>query len=156
MNPANRKTTDFLAIAGLIASLFVAAGCGGNPRSVDGKKPADFIADLEGKNALPALAANGLFAHLAPLDAPREGGFYYRLLHVFTLLALMALLRVKTVEALRRAMREAFAERRRSKRPWRWSGMKFMMSLRTAEKWSDAEREQAITEVKKLLAKLKG
>ena len=52
--------------------------------------------------ALPALAANGLFAHLAPLDAPREGGFYYRLLHVFTLLALMALLRVKTVEALRR------------------------------------------------------
>jgi hypothetical protein len=52
--------------------------------------------------ALPALAANGLFAHLAPLDPPREGGFYYRLTHVFILLALMALLRVKTVEALRR------------------------------------------------------
>ena len=61
-----------------------------------------------------------------------------------------------TVEALRRAIREVFAERRRSKRPWRWSGTKFTMSLRTAEKWSDAEREQAITEVKKLLAKLKG
>ena len=52
--------------------------------------------------ALPALAANGLFEYLAPLDAPREGGFYYRLVHVFILLALMALLRVKTVEALRR------------------------------------------------------
>ncbi|MBN2451711.1 MAG: hypothetical protein JXR77_15080, partial [Lentisphaeria bacterium] len=52
--------------------------------------------------ALPALAANGLFEYLAPLDAPREGGFYYRLVHVFILLALMALLRVRTVEALRR------------------------------------------------------
>jgi ParB/RepB/Spo0J family partition protein len=61
-----------------------------------------------------------------------------------------------TVEALRSAMRESFAERRRSRRPWRWSGTKFTMSLRTVEKWSDAEREQAITEVKKLLAKLKG
>ena len=52
--------------------------------------------------ALPALAANGLFEHLAPLDAVRAGGFYYRLTHVFTLLAFMALLRVKTVEGLRR------------------------------------------------------
>jgi len=52
--------------------------------------------------ALPALAANGLFEHLAALDSPRGGGFFYRLTHVFTLLALMALLRVKTVEALRR------------------------------------------------------
>lgn len=52
--------------------------------------------------ALPALAANGLFQHLAPLDPPREGGFYYRLTHVFMLLALMSLLRVKTVESLRR------------------------------------------------------
>lgn len=52
--------------------------------------------------ALPALAANGLFDHLVALDRPREGGFYYRLIHVFTLLSLMALLRVKTVEALRR------------------------------------------------------
>ncbi len=52
--------------------------------------------------AVPALAANGLFDHLATLDRAREGGFYYRLTHVFILLALMALLRVKTVEALRR------------------------------------------------------
>ncbi|MEK6537250.1 MAG: hypothetical protein AABZ63_07175 [Actinomycetota bacterium] len=61
-----------------------------------------------------------------------------------------------SVEALRRAIGAALAERRRSKRPWRWSGTKFTMSLRTAEKWSGAEREQAITEAKKLLAKLKG
>lgn len=52
--------------------------------------------------ALPALVANGLFAHLPQLATPRAGGFYYQLTQVFTLLALMALLRVKTVEALRR------------------------------------------------------
>jgi hypothetical protein len=52
--------------------------------------------------ALPALAANGLLSHLAPLDTPRDGGYYYRLTHVFILLAFMALLRVKTAEALRR------------------------------------------------------
>lgn len=52
--------------------------------------------------ALPALAANGLFEYLPQLEAPRQGGFFYRLTQVFTLLALMALLRVKTVEALRR------------------------------------------------------
>jgi hypothetical protein len=50
--------------------------------------------------ALPALAANGLFEHLGRLSALPAG--YYRLVHVFVLLALMALLRVKTVEALRR------------------------------------------------------
>lgn len=52
--------------------------------------------------ALPALAANGLFEHLERLDAPLRGGFFYRLAHVLGLLAPMALLRVKTVEALRR------------------------------------------------------
>lgn len=52
--------------------------------------------------ALPALAANGLLAHLPALGAPRTGGFYYNLTHVLILLAFMALLRVKTVEALRR------------------------------------------------------
>jgi hypothetical protein len=52
--------------------------------------------------ALPALAANGLLDHLAPLEPPRAGGFYYRLTHVFMLLGLMALMRVKTVESLRR------------------------------------------------------
>lgn len=52
--------------------------------------------------ALPALAANGLLAHLGALDAPQAGGFYYRLTHVLILLALMALLRVRAIEALRR------------------------------------------------------
>ncbi len=52
--------------------------------------------------ALPALAANGLFAHLPLLEPSRKGGVYYRMTHVFILLALMAMLRVKTVEALRR------------------------------------------------------
>lgn len=52
--------------------------------------------------ALPALAANGLFEFLATLDQPRDGGYYYGLTQVVSLLALMALLRVKTVEALRR------------------------------------------------------
>ncbi len=51
--------------------------------------------------AMPALAANGLFDHLARLDAQAQGGFFYRLAHLFGLLALMALLRVKTVESLR-------------------------------------------------------
>jgi hypothetical protein len=50
--------------------------------------------------ALPALAANGLFEHLGRLGKLPAG--YYGLAHVFVLLALMALLRVKTVEALRR------------------------------------------------------
>ena len=53
--------------------------------------------------ALPALAANGLFEHLSLLNFSQDGGFYYRLTHVFILLALMALLRVKTVESLRRS-----------------------------------------------------
>ena len=52
--------------------------------------------------ALPALAANGLFDHLSALEPPREGGFYYRLTHVLILLSIMALLRIKTAEALRR------------------------------------------------------
>ncbi len=52
--------------------------------------------------AIPALAANGLFAHLSLLESSWKGGFYYRLTHVFILLALMALLRVKAIEALRR------------------------------------------------------
>ena len=48
------------------------------------------------------MAANGLFEHLSLLNFAQDGGFYYRLTHVFMLLALMALLRVKTVESLRR------------------------------------------------------
>lgn len=51
--------------------------------------------------ALPALSANGLYSHLQLLDL-RLGAFYYSLTHIFTLLAFMALLRVKTVESLRR------------------------------------------------------
>ena len=52
--------------------------------------------------ALPSLAANGLFDHLSLLESSGRGSFYYSLTHVFILLALMALLRVRTVEALRR------------------------------------------------------
>ena len=52
--------------------------------------------------ALPSLAANGLFDHLSLLESPGRESFYYSLTHVFILLALMAMLRVKTVEALRR------------------------------------------------------
>ncbi|HAU38931.1 MAG TPA: hypothetical protein DCX07_14615 [Phycisphaerales bacterium] len=50
--------------------------------------------------ALPALGGNGLFEHLGKLGKLPDG--YYGLVHVFVLLAFMALLRVKTVEALRR------------------------------------------------------
>ena len=48
--------------------------------------------------ALPALAANGLFEHLAKIF-PSLGG-YYTTLQVMTLLAYMALCRIKTVEQL--------------------------------------------------------
>lgn len=48
--------------------------------------------------ALPALIANGLFAHLQK-SFPSLGG-YYTTLHVMTLLAYMALCRIKTVEQL--------------------------------------------------------
>lgn len=50
--------------------------------------------------ALPALGGNGLFEHLGKLGKLPDG--YYGMAHVFVLLAFMALLRVKTVEALRR------------------------------------------------------
>ena len=53
--------------------------------------------------AVPALVANGLYKHRADLPRPDEGrSFYYDLTHVMTLLAFMSLLRIKTVEALRR------------------------------------------------------
>jgi transposase/predicted nucleic acid-binding Zn-ribbon protein len=48
--------------------------------------------------ALPALVANGLFEHL-PKSFPSLKG-YYTTLHVITLLAYMALCRIKTVEQL--------------------------------------------------------
>ncbi len=48
--------------------------------------------------ALPALTANGLFEHLQK-TFPSVGG-YYTTLHVVTLLAYMALCRIKTVEQL--------------------------------------------------------
>jgi transposase len=48
--------------------------------------------------AVPALAANGLFEHL-PGNFPSLGG-YYTTLQVMTLLAYMALCRIKTVEQL--------------------------------------------------------
>src|SRR3990172_4777521 len=50
--------------------------------------------------ALPALVANGLFAHLA-LWKPMQKG-YYQLIHLLLLLSVMARLRVRTVESLRR------------------------------------------------------
>jgi hypothetical protein len=50
--------------------------------------------------ALPSLAANGLFARLGELRGLPSG--YYQVLHVFILLAFMALLRIKTAESLRR------------------------------------------------------
>lgn len=49
--------------------------------------------------ALPGLATNGLFAHLGQL---RGLSGYYQGIHVLILLSLMALLRIKTVESLRR------------------------------------------------------
>jgi len=48
--------------------------------------------------ALPALTANGLFTHL-PSVFPNLGG-YYTTLQIVTLLANMALCRIKTVEQL--------------------------------------------------------
>src|SRR3990172_4619344 len=50
--------------------------------------------------AIPALVANGLFAHLA-LWKPMQKG-YYQLIHLLLLLSVMARLRVRTVESLRR------------------------------------------------------
>jgi len=60
--------------------------------------------------ALPALAANGLFAHAAPLDRERPTSYYYPLTHMLTLLAFMAMLRVKTVESLRRGIPGEFGK----------------------------------------------
>jgi len=51
--------------------------------------------------ALPGLAGNGLFVHLGQLRGLPSG--YYQALHVFILLAFMALLRVRTVESLRQS-----------------------------------------------------
>ena len=53
--------------------------------------------------AVPALVANGLYEFLSCLPASACGSsFYYDLTHVMTLLAFMSLLRIKSVEALRR------------------------------------------------------
>lgn len=51
--------------------------------------------------ALPALCECGLLRHLELLPSKR-GGHYYSLTHVFMLLAFMFLLRIRTVEQLRR------------------------------------------------------
>ena len=48
--------------------------------------------------ALPALTVNGLFEHLAKCFPTLDG--YYTTLQVVTLLAVMALCRIKTVEQL--------------------------------------------------------
>lgn len=50
--------------------------------------------------AIPALTANGLFSHLALLKQMKAG--YYQLVHLLAILAVMALLRIRTVESLRK------------------------------------------------------
>lgn len=53
--------------------------------------------------AVPALVANGLYGFLSELPASGKcSSYYYDLTHIFTLLAFMSLLRIKSAEALRR------------------------------------------------------
>jgi len=66
--------------------------------------PSRFESALDVSNAgvlwaLPALMANGLFKHTEALFSLPKG--YYSLIHIFLLLALMALSRIKTTEQLR-------------------------------------------------------
>ena len=105
--------------------------------------------------ALPALAANGLFEHLQK-TFPSLGG-YYTTLQVVTLLAYMALCRIKTVEQLQyeapgelgklmgldrvpevRCLRTKLAQLSEGKAPEEWAGM-------LSHQWLQADPELAGT-----------
>jgi hypothetical protein len=104
--------------------------------------------------ALPALAENGLFDHLASL--PVLSG-YYRTLHVIVLLAYMALCRIKAVEQLQydtpgelgklmgldripevRCLRNKMARLSENEAPQRWAG-------RLSQRWMEQSPELAGT-----------
>jgi hypothetical protein len=90
--------------------------------------------------ALPALALNGLFRHLETCFRELRG--YYRVVHVVTLLADMALCRIKTAEQLQyhppgelgrlrgldripevRTLRRKLGEMSREEAPEKWAGL---------------------------------
>ena len=105
--------------------------------------------------ALPALAANGLFEHLEQ-TFPSLGG-YYTTLHVVTLLAHMALCRIRTVEQLQyeapgelgkllgldrvpevRCLRKKLAQLSAGNAPEQWAGL-------LSQQWLAADPELAGT-----------
>ena len=66
-------------------------------------EPARSVEDGGVLCAVPALVANGLYDFLSGLSGAMQNiSYYYDLTHVFTLLAFMSLLRIKSAEALRR------------------------------------------------------
>ena len=105
--------------------------------------------------ALPALVANGLFEHLQK-SFPSLGG-YYTTLHVITLLAYMALCRIKTVEQLQyeapgelgklmgldrvpevRCLRNKLSQLSADDAPQTWAGW-------LSQQWLEADPERAGT-----------
>ena len=105
--------------------------------------------------ALPALVANGLFEHLQKTFPSLSG--YYTTLQVVTLLAYMALCRIKTVEQLQyespgelgklmgldrvpevRCLRNKLAQLSQGKAPEEWAGL-------LSQQWLEADPERAGT-----------
>ena len=106
--------------------------------------------------ALPALAANGLFDHLKE-SFPKLHG-YYTTLQVVTLLAYMALCRIKTVEQLQyeppgelgklmgldrvpevRCLRQKLAQLSQNDAPQQWAGRLSQQWLQTDSELSDSD-----------------
>ncbi|MAG94543.1 MAG: hypothetical protein CMJ48_12455 [Planctomycetaceae bacterium] len=106
--------------------------------------------------ALPALAANGLFEHLDESFPKLDG--YYTTLQVVTLLAYMALCRIKTVEQLQyeppgelgklmgldrvpevRCLRKKLARLSQDDAPQQWAGRLSQQWLQTDSELSDSE-----------------
>jgi len=106
--------------------------------------------------ALPALEANGLFEHLEK-SFPELNG-YYTTLQVVTLLAYMALCRIKTVEQLQyespgelgklmgldrvpevRCLRKKLTQLSQNDAPEQWAGLLSQQWLQTDDELSDAD-----------------
>ena len=106
--------------------------------------------------ALPALAANGLFEHLEKSFPELHG--YYTTLQVVTLLANMALCRIKTVEQLQyeppgelgklmgldrvpevRCLRKKLARLSQNDAPQQWAGLLSQQWLQTDSELSDSD-----------------
>jgi transposase len=106
--------------------------------------------------ALPALAANGLFEHLEKSFPQLQG--YYTTLQVVTLLAYMALCRIKTVEQLQyeppgelgklmgldrvpevRCLRNKLARLSQDDAPQQWAGLLSQQWLQTDSELTDSD-----------------